>query len=336
MTGQPPAGWYPDPSGRPFQRYWDGRAWTTGTRGASQKSPAAPPGPPQRMPAGRSVVHRPESGPPALSIRSSPAPAHDGAVLASRVESTPGGQNAHGPMRPGLGSTVLAMATLIPAAVGALVIVAPIAYGLNLAWPAWGAAVPFLVWAAGAVIASWPQETIQRGWHGYRDPTAEEHRRLGEPSRRALHRLGITAGRYRLMIVKSDEPNAPATTGRTVVITSYAADSLSPEQIEAVLAHELSHHVGLHALPVFCYTQLTFPIRALWWLLTRIWQPGTPHVAGRGALAHPVRIPGDLRARCRRSGDFRSSRRSPLASPLSASRCHVFRSTGPSSRPTPQ
>jgi hypothetical protein len=36
VTGQPPPGWYPDPGERAFQRYWDGRAWTAATRGASQ------------------------------------------------------------------------------------------------------------------------------------------------------------------------------------------------------------------------------------------------------------------------------------------------------------
>jgi Zn-dependent protease with chaperone function len=257
VTGQPPAGWYADPNGRPLQRYWDGRAWTASTRGAA---------PPRPMPA----IRRPEPAPPALSMRSSPAPAQGGAVAAPRVRT---GEDTRASMRPGLWPTLLAVATLIPAAIGALVIVAPIAYGLNLAWPIWGAAVPFAVWAAAALVTSWPQETIQRVWYGYRDPTAEEHRRLGEPSRRALRRLGVATGRYRLMIVKSDEPNAPATTGRTVVITSYAAGSLPPEQVEAILVHELSHHIGLHAVPVFCYTQLTLPIRALWWPLTRIWRP---------------------------------------------------------------
>jgi TM2 domain-containing protein/uncharacterized protein DUF2510 len=27
MTEQPSAGWYPDPSGQPGQRYWDGQQW---------------------------------------------------------------------------------------------------------------------------------------------------------------------------------------------------------------------------------------------------------------------------------------------------------------------
>lgn len=168
---------------------------------------------------------------------------------------------------------MVALATLIPAAVGALAIVAPIAYGLNLLWPIWGVAVPFVVWAAGAVGMSRSQEMILRRAYGYRDPTTEELRRLKEPARRALDRVGVSAGRVRLMIVKSQELNAPATTGRLVVVTSYAANSLPLDRLEAVLAHELSHHVGLNAVPVFCYTQLTLPIRALWWLLTRIWRP---------------------------------------------------------------
>jgi hypothetical protein len=29
-----------------------------------------------------------------------------------------------------------------------------------------------------------------------------------------------------------------------------------------VLAHELSHHVDLNAVPVFCYAYLTLPIRS--------------------------------------------------------------------------
>ncbi|WP_082975439.1 DUF2510 domain-containing protein [Mycobacterium sp. 1245805.9] len=28
----PPAGWYPDPSARQAQRYWDGRQWSDSTR----------------------------------------------------------------------------------------------------------------------------------------------------------------------------------------------------------------------------------------------------------------------------------------------------------------
>lgn len=39
-SANPPAGWYPDPSGQPGQRWWDGSTWTDQT----QQSPAAAPG----------------------------------------------------------------------------------------------------------------------------------------------------------------------------------------------------------------------------------------------------------------------------------------------------
>jgi hypothetical protein len=31
LDGPPPAGWFPDPHGGAFRRYWDGRAWTQAT-----------------------------------------------------------------------------------------------------------------------------------------------------------------------------------------------------------------------------------------------------------------------------------------------------------------
>jgi hypothetical protein len=33
------AGWYPDPDGRPCDRYWDGNAWTLQTRPLTQNTP---------------------------------------------------------------------------------------------------------------------------------------------------------------------------------------------------------------------------------------------------------------------------------------------------------
>ena len=40
MTSLPPAGWYPNPSGAPGQRYFDGRDWTAHHR-ASPRQPMA-------------------------------------------------------------------------------------------------------------------------------------------------------------------------------------------------------------------------------------------------------------------------------------------------------
>lgn len=270
VTGGPPAGWYPDPGGQPFERFWDGRTWTAGTRAASPGRPPSAPVRPVRPQDGRPAAYG--SGvtvPPRPSVPGRAVVPHPGGL-------PPSGSIERGPVRPtrsNLVSVTISVVMLIPAAIGALAIVAPIAYGLQLVWPVWGAVAPFAAWVLGAVVATWPRETIQRAWYGYRDPTAEEHRRLAEPSRRALQRLGVTAGRYRLMLTESDGVNAPAVTGRTVVMTSYAVNTLPADRMEAVLVHELGHHLGLHAVPVVCYTLLTLPVRALWWLLARIWQP---------------------------------------------------------------
>lgn len=45
MTNSPggvPAGWYPDPEGKPGQRYWDGANWTDQSRAAMPPSPMPP------------------------------------------------------------------------------------------------------------------------------------------------------------------------------------------------------------------------------------------------------------------------------------------------------
>jgi hypothetical protein len=42
MTWLPPAGWYPNPSGAPGQRYFDGRDWTAHHRSAPTSMPISP------------------------------------------------------------------------------------------------------------------------------------------------------------------------------------------------------------------------------------------------------------------------------------------------------
>ncbi len=41
----PPAGWYPDPSGAPGQRYWDGQSWTAAAVAVLDATPMASAGP---------------------------------------------------------------------------------------------------------------------------------------------------------------------------------------------------------------------------------------------------------------------------------------------------
>ena len=50
--------------------------------------------------------------------------------------------------------------------------------------------------------------------------------------------------RYSLWIQDSDDVNATPTPGHTVAVTRWALYTLPPAHLEAVLAHELSHHLG--------------------------------------------------------------------------------------------
>ena len=93
------------------------------------------------LPCQRSRIAHPRPYPPRTRAAATP---HDGTPsLYLRA-----GQTTYS-AGPGVGSTIIALATLIPAAVGALTIVAPIAYGLHLIWPLWA-----------------PRSRSQFGWPG--------------------------------------------------------------------------------------------------------------------------------------------------------------------------
>lgn len=90
-----------------------------------------------------------------------------------------------------------------------------------------------------------------------RDPTAQELVGLHQAwnnVRRAAHQTG--PDRHKLRVTDSAELNATARGTSIVTVTSGALMALSPDELEAVLAHEHGHHVGFHAV-----TGLT-----QWWL----------------------------------------------------------------------
>ena len=70
-------------------------------------------------------------------------------------------------------------------------------------------------------------------------------------------------GRYAVRIIDSDELNAFACGGHLVVVTSFAIEELTPRQLAGVLAHELSHHLGLHTAALTIGHWLSLPIVVL-------------------------------------------------------------------------
>ena len=58
----------------------------------------------------------------------------------------------------------------------------------------------------------------------------------------------LPANRFVVRVLPSDELNAFACGGHLVVVTTFAVEELSTAQLRGVLAHELSHHLGLHTV----------------------------------------------------------------------------------------
>ena len=63
-----------------------------------------------------------------------------------------------------------------------------------------------------------------------------------------------------IRVVDSDEVNAFACGGHLVVVTTFAVSELSTEQLRGVLAHELSHHLGLHTVAITFGHWLSAPV----------------------------------------------------------------------------
>jgi Zn-dependent protease with chaperone function len=67
------------------------------------------------------------------------------------------------------------------------------------------------------------------------------------------------------MILSADSPdsedlNAFASGGHLVVVSSWAIENLSHDNLSGVLAHELSHHLGMHTIALTVGQWLTIPI----------------------------------------------------------------------------
>jgi STE24 endopeptidase len=80
-----------------------------------------------------------------------------------------------------------------------------------------------------------------------RRPSPPELDRLGPPWRSVCAAAGVEPDKFVLMVQDSDELNAFAAGGRTVAVTGTAM-RLPPKQLEAVLAHELGHHLSGHPM----------------------------------------------------------------------------------------
>ena len=94
-----------------------------------------------------------------------------------------------------------------------------------------------------------------------REPTLEEYSRIASILESVLVRIDRGRDRgYQLRVVDLDEVNAFAAGGNVVVVTTRALWKLPDRQLEAVLAHEMGHHIGMHPIILLFRAWLMYPI----------------------------------------------------------------------------
>jgi Zn-dependent protease with chaperone function len=98
---------------------------------------------------------------------------------------------------------------------------------------------------------------------GARAPTEGETEVISPIWRDLAVAANLPSYRYVLRVVDSDELNAFACGGHLVVVTTFALEELTDRELSGVLAHELSHHLGLHTFALTIGHWLSLPVVAL-------------------------------------------------------------------------
>jgi Zn-dependent protease with chaperone function len=95
---------------------------------------------------------------------------------------------------------------------------------------------------------------------GARVPTPTEQAAIEPLWSEIVYAGNLSNDHYVIRILPSDELNAFACGGHLVVVTSFAVDELTTPELQGVLAHELSHHLGLHTVAITIGHWLSTPV----------------------------------------------------------------------------
>ena len=137
---------------------------------------------------------------------------------------------------------------IIPFSLLALFVIwLPIGWATALSF--WWFVLAFLVAGLGLFVRP-IQVLVLTPLLGARRPTPGETAIIEPLWARIAQANDLPPSRFVVRVLPSDELNAFACGGHLVVVTTYAVDELSQGQLRGVLAHELSHHLGLHTVAI--------------------------------------------------------------------------------------
>lgn len=142
---------------------------------------------------------------------------------------------------------------------------------LAVVWLPWWlvAGIPYWVLPVGWLIAGVAllvpsvQALVLSPLFGARKPTTEELAVITPIWRELAVAANLPQNRYLIRVIDSDDLNAFACGGNLLIVTSFALEELTSTQLSGVLAHELSHHLGLHTAALTIGHWLSLPVHAL-------------------------------------------------------------------------
>jgi heat shock protein HtpX/STE24 endopeptidase len=114
--------------------------------------------------------------------------------------------------------------------------------------------------ASGLMFVPAVEQVLLRRLFDAREPSPEELRILDPCWQAVLGQARVSGDRYILAVQDSEELNAAATGGHIVIVTTRAIATLPQDELRGVLAHELGHHLGLHAVSLMVGYWLSVPI----------------------------------------------------------------------------
>lgn len=129
--------------------------------------------------------------------------------------------------------------------------------------------VPFALFALaalllGVVLFSRPvQRLVFVKMLGARTPTPGELDRLEPLWREVAQANHFAPNRFVLAVADGDDLNAFACGGHLLVVSSFAVERLTDDELTGVLAHELSHHLGGHTVALTVAQWMSLPIIAV-------------------------------------------------------------------------